>query len=113
MQQNPYIQNQQDPQTLQDSQNLNAQVPPQDLGINQTNPYYTTQEPSSLLGTFDTQKFLIGAAIGAVGVYLLTNEKAQKALFKSVAKGALMFSAGLEEMKERYEDAQAELEAEK
>ncbi len=66
----------------------------------------------SLLSSFDTENFIKGALIGAVGAYLLTNETAQKAIFKSVAKTTSMFQAGMEEMKERYEDAQAELEAE-
>jgi hypothetical protein len=89
------------------------------------NPYYNTananQVPNtaqpksvtdSLLGTFDTENFIKGALIGAVGAYLLTNETAQKAIFKGVAKTTSMFQAGMEEMKERFEDAKAELEAE-
>ncbi|AFL68887.1 hypothetical protein [Sulfurospirillum barnesii] len=81
------------------------------------NPYIAkenTAVPSSvnsLLGTFDTKHFVIGAVVGALGAYLLTNEKAQKALFKTVAKGTQAFQAGIEEIKERYEDAQAELAA--
>lgn len=65
--------------------------------------------PSQILGAFNTKQFVIGALIGAVGAYLLTNEKAQKTLFKTVAKGAQAFQAGIEEMKERFEDAKAEL----
>jgi len=85
-----------------------------DLGLQNTNPYINDTNPTNtnLLGTFDTNQFLIGALVGAVGAYLLTNENAQKTIFKTVAKGGAMFSAGLEEMKERFEDAQAELEAE-
>jgi len=88
-----------------------------DLGLQNPNPYINnTTEPvqnnTSLLGTFDTNQFLLGALIGVAGAYLLTNEKAQKAVFKTVAKGGAMFSAGLEELKERFEDAQAELDAE-
>lgn len=64
-----------------------------------------------LLGAFNTKQFVIGALIGAVGAYLLTNEKAQKNLFKTIAKGTEMFQAGIEEMKERFEDAKAELAA--
>ncbi len=87
-----------------------------DLGLQNPNPYINNTTPTpvsnNLLGTFDTKHFLVGALIGVAGAYLLTNEKAQKAVFKTVAKGGAMFSAGLEEMKERFEDAQAELEAE-
>lgn len=66
---------------------------------------------SSLLGSFDTENFLKGALIGAVGAYLLTNENAQKAIFKTIVKGTQVFQAGMEEMKERFEDAKAESEA--
>jgi len=88
-----------------------------DLGLQNPNPYINNtaapvQNNTSLLGTFDTNQFLLGALIGVAGAYLLTNEKAQKAVFKTVAKGGAMFSAGLEELKERFEDAQAELDAE-
>ena len=95
-----------------------------DLGLQNPNPYINNTNSAipnntNLLGSFtkestvfDTNQFLIGALVGVAGAYLLTNEKAQKAIFKTVAKGGAMFSAGLEEMKERFEDAQAELEAE-
>ena len=86
------------------------------------NPYYqqnqaNQQQPQSVVDSmfksFDTQNFLKGALIGAVGAYLLTNENAQKTIFKTFAKGADMLSVGVEEMKERMEDAKAELEAER
>ena len=84
------------------------------------NPYYNTQAtPQSsttlqnVASSFDTGNFLKGALIGAIGAYLLTNEDAQKKIFKTFAKGADFLGAGIEEMKERLEDAKAELEAEK
>lgn len=83
---------------------------------NQINKQIPTQQPStmnSLFGSFDTENFIKGALIGAVGAYLLTNENAQKTIFKTVAKAGDMFGAGMEEIKERMEDAKAELEAEK
>ena len=114
-QNNPYI-NQQ--QTVN-----NTQMQPQGMNNSMTqttqNPYYNqvnTQQPStidSFYNSFDTGNFLKGALIGAVGAYLLTNENAQKTIFKTVAKAGDMFGAGMEEMKERMEDAKAELEAEK
>jgi len=76
---------------------------------NQQNP----QVPTSTIMGIDTKNFLIGAAIGVAGTYLLTNENAQKAIFKTIAQGSSMFQAGIEEMKERFEDAKAELEASK
>jgi hypothetical protein len=67
----------------------------------------------SLFDSFDTSNFLKGAALGAIGAYLLTNEDAQKTIFKTFAKGTEMFQAGIEEMKERFEDAKAEMDAER
>jgi hypothetical protein len=109
---NPYIN-----QTEQTTTDTATQTAPVDLGLTNTNPYINQTTPtatttSSLLGDFDTTKFVLGAAIGAGVAYLLTNEKAQKALFKTVAKGSAMLGAGIEEMKERMEDAKAEMEAE-
>ncbi len=87
MKQNPYIN--------QDAQN--------DALLSAKNP---------ILDSFDTANFIKGALIGAVGAYLLTNENAQKTIFKGLAKTATMFQTGMEEIKERFDDAQAELEAE-
>ena len=104
MNSNPYI-------------NSQTQIPNANLGLQNTNPYINQQNAptpnNQLFGSFDTQKFLIGAAIGAVGIYLLTNEEAQKTIFKTVAKTGELLSAGMEEMKERFEDAKAELDAQK
>ncbi len=120
-QNNPYI-NQASNMQAQgiNSMNETMQTQPQ---ATQQNPYYNTNPINtqanpqattmdSLLGSFDTTNFLKGALIGAVGAYLLTNENAQKTIFKTFAKGADMFGAGIEELKERMEDAKAELEAE-
>lgn len=73
------------------------------------NPFIN-QEKKDIFGNFNTQKFLIGVAIGAVGAYLLTNEKAQKNIFKAVARGNELFHTGIEELKEKFEDAKAELQ---
>lgn len=77
-----------------------------------TNPYINqnnqNNNPLSSLGNFDSTQFLTGLLIGAAATYVLTNENAQKAIFKSVAKGSQLFQAGFEEMKERFEDAKAE-----
>ena len=116
---NPYIntQNGVDQEAVQD-------IAP-DTAISSTaNPYYNTQIKTpaapiapttlqSLTSSFDTGNFLKGALVGAIGAYLLTNEDAQKKIFKTFAKGADLFGAGIEEMKERLEDAKAELEAER
>ena len=70
-------------------------------------------DTDNILGSINTNDFIKGALIGAVATYILTNESAQKAIFKTVAKGSEMFQAGIEEIKERMEDAKAEIEAKK
>ena len=89
-----------------------------EVEINTQNPYINGMnspqplQTSPIANGFDAKNFLIGAAIGAIGGYLLTNENAQKALFKTIAKGSALFQASIEEMKERFEDAKAEMEIE-
>ncbi len=100
MGQNPYYND----NGMNNNNSMNNQMPNQ-------NPQQ--QNDSSLLGSFDTSNFIKGALLGAVGAYFLTNENAQKTIFKGVAKGAEMFQAGIEEIKERFEDAKAEMDAEK
>lgn len=70
-------------------------------GVNNNNSLYN----------FNSSDFVKGALIGAAAAYLLTNKKVQESLFKTVAKGSSMFQMGMEELKERYEDAQAEIDA--
>ncbi|HIV49568.1 YtxH domain-containing protein [uncultured Helicobacter sp.] len=59
------------------------------------------------------QDFFKGAIIGAVATFILTNEDAQKAIFKGFAKLSSLFEVGIEELKERYEDAKAEVDSHK
>jgi len=86
------------------------------------NPYYnanqnpgrnnnSNQANSNPIAGFNSSDFVKGALIGAAAAYLLTNKKVQESLFKTVANGSSMFQMGMEELKERYEDAQAEIDA--
>ena len=84
------------------------------------NPYYNVTQNALLnnsnkankaIDPFNSSDFIKGALIGAAAAYLLTNKKVQESLFKTVAKGSSMFQMGMEELKERYEDAQAEIDA--
>lgn len=80
----------------------------------QSNPYHTQQSPnpiSSYLGGINTTQLLTGALIGAAATYVLTNETVQKKLFKGIAAMSDILSGGMDEIKERYEDAKAEYEA--
>lgn len=119
--------NAQESQNMQDMSNMaQNQATQNQVAQNSTNPYYVNgtqqaeqnarpinaqNETPSLFGSFDSSDFLKGALIGAAAGYLLTNEKAQKAIFKTVAKGTQMLQMGVEEMKERFEDAKAEMES--
>lgn len=58
---------------------------------------------------FDYANFLKGLLLGAGLTYLMTNEKASQTLFKAIAKGGNLLQTGIEEMKERFEDAKAEI----
>lgn len=62
----------------------------------------------SVLGTPYVQGMLIGAAV----TYLLTNESVQKAIIRGVARVIGSVQGGIEEMRERYRDAEAEMAAE-
>lgn len=82
--QNPYI-----------NQNVNPNIPIQGQGTN----------------GFNSADFLKGALVGAAVTYLLTNKGAQENIMKAVSKGTELFQAGMEEMKERMEDAKAAMES--
>ena len=56
--------------------------------------------------------FWKGAVLGAGVALLVTSETVQKAVVKTVSKGMAAASAGVEEFKEKFEDAKAEVEAE-
>ncbi|PSM51464.1 hypothetical protein CBLAS_1364 [Campylobacter blaseri] len=66
----------------------------------------------NIMPNFNSGNFLQGVLIGAVASYILTNENAQQAIFKSVVRMGKLLQAGTEELKERFEDAKAEIEAE-
>lgn len=88
LQQNPYI-----------NQN-NTAAPAENTTVTQTN--------SSL---FNNGDFIKGALLGAAVTFLLTNKNAQNTIFGAIAKGNEFFQAGMEELKERYEDMKAQKEA--
>lgn len=96
---NPYIQNLNSNPTSQNSQPTPNTQPKQ------------SNQNGFLDGIFSGSNgsdFLKGALIGAAATYILTNENAQRAIFKGFAKLSTLFECGLEELKERYEDAKAE-----
>lgn len=56
-------------------------------------------------------RFIRGALIGAAVLYLLTNEDVQHAAIRGLVKARSLVQGGVEEMKERFRDAEAELHA--
>ncbi|MBF0179019.1 MAG: YtxH domain-containing protein [Magnetococcales bacterium] len=54
-----------------------------------------------------------GILVGAAAAYLLTNESVQQASIRSVVKLWSLARGGVEELKERFQDAHAEILAEK
>lgn len=105
-------------QDINSTRSNNMQI--QGMGINQ-NPYINQQmnninpmssnTPHQPQNTFTSSDFIKGALIGAAVTFLLTNKGAQDSIMKAVSKGNEFFQAGMEEMKERYEDAKAQMEA--
>lgn len=77
----------------------------------QTNPYMNAAYPPA--PGLNTAEILTGALIGAAATYILTNENVQKSLFKGIVSMGDIIGGGLDEMKERFEDAKAEYEAQK
>ncbi len=85
------------------------------VNINQ-NPYINQnitplQTPITTQNGFLNADFVKGALLGAAVTYLLTNKNAQETIFKAFGKGSELFQAGIEELKERYEDAKAQMQS--
>ena len=112
LQSNPYINNNAQNQQAQNGFG-NAFGVNQTTQANQTNAQgNTTNALSSFFNSGNSQQdFLKGAFIGAVATFILTNKDAQKAIFKGFAKISSLFEMGIEELKERYEDAKAEVDS--
>ncbi|MDF2140886.1 hypothetical protein [Paenirhodobacter sp. CAU 1674] len=64
------------------------------------------QPVSGLLGN---PRFVTGAAIGGLVTYLMTNERAQRAVINGLAHVWLSLQGGVEEAKERFRDAESEI----
>ena len=114
MQNNPYDINIEStrPKTAQTGININ-QNPYINQNFNplQNNTQQSIPASSSVQSGFNNGDFIKGALIGALATYLLTNKNAQETIMKTIGKGSELFSAGIEELKERYEDAKAQMQA--
>ena len=76
-----------------------------------TMPQAPQQAPSSGFFDITSSSFIKGALIGAAAAYILTNENVQQGAIKAAVKGWTLVQGGVEEMKERFRDAEAELHA--
>ena len=73
--------------------------------------YPNAPQQSSSVFSFTNDRFLKGLLIGAAATYLITNESVQKTAIKSAVKVWSLVQGGVEEMKERFHDAEAEIQA--
>jgi hypothetical protein len=67
---------------------------------------------SSLLPAGGSERFLLGAAIGAAAAYILGDEAIRGRLMKAGLRLYAELAGGIEEMKEQMADSKAELAAE-
>jgi hypothetical protein len=67
---------------------------------------------NAIFGGSSKEQFIKGAAIGAIAAYLLTNKAAQEAIFKAVIRFGAAGAQAFGDMKDRFDDAKAEIEAE-
>lgn len=92
--------------------NANQNQMPMNQGGLQNNPYINTQADVNPADSgFTSGDFIKGALIGAGVAFLLTNKSSQQAIFNGFSKGSELVQAGIEELKERMEDAKAQMEA--
>ena len=98
------------PKNLQNGVNIN-QNPYINQNFNPLQNPQQTQQANTPQSTFSNGDFIKGALLGAALTYFLTNKNAQEGLFKAFGKGSELFSAGIEELKERYEDTKAQMQA--
>lgn len=106
-------QNMQNAENVENTQNATNNANEQNMS---QNPYIVQNSnnnqnatTNSFFSSLNNDDFIKGALIGAAIGYVLTNEKAQKTIMKTVAKGTQMFQMGVEEIKERFEDVKAEM----
>jgi hypothetical protein len=97
------------------SPNWPNQAPNYDPRMGQYPQQYAANQPPnnglSSFFNFRDERFLKGALVGAAATFLLTNGNVQKNAINSIVKVWSMFQGGLEEVKERFRDAEAEIKS--
>ena len=71
---------------------------------------YPVQQRGSFLN-FSNDRFVKGLLIGAAATYILTNETVQRTAIKGAVRAWSLMQGGVEELKERFQDAEAEMRA--
>lgn len=71
--------------------------------------YAALSAPRQTTPVSSRDRFVKGLLIGAAATYLLTNDQVQRAAIKSAVKAWSTLQGGVEELKERFQDAEAEL----
>ncbi|MCF7992381.1 MAG: hypothetical protein K9M02_18220 [Thiohalocapsa sp.] len=74
-------------------------------------PAYPPARTSQSFFNLGNDRFVKGLLIGAAAAYLLTNEDVQRTAIKGAVKLWSTLQGGIEEAKERFRDAEAELQA--
>lgn len=67
---------------------------------------------SPILRVLTSGNFLTGLLVGGLTTLVLTQPGVQRALFRTAAKTANLITAGVAEAKERFHDAEAEVQQE-
>ncbi len=81
-------------------------------GYRQNNArYYPAAAPARqpVVAASPRERFIRGLLMGAAASYLLTNDTVQRAAIKGAVKAWSTLQGGVEELKERFQDAEAEL----
>lgn len=74
-----------------------------------TNTLPQTLSSNVLTRALRDRHFLTGMAVGGVVALVLSNKDVQNALFRGFARVAMAAKSGIEEVKERFHDAEAEV----
>lgn len=85
-----------------------SSVPPQGNYV----PHHHHDNGLGSFFNFRDERFVKGAITGATLTFLLTNDAVQKNAIRSLVKLWSMFQGGIEEVKERFKDAEAEIKTE-
>lgn len=84
---------------------------PAGAGVSPRQQSYDAARPSQPFFNLGNDRFVKGLLIGAAAAYLLTNEDVQRTAIKGAVKLWSTVQGGIEEAKERFRDAEAELQA--